>query len=381
MPDVVFALTGDVRANARAMRQLAVLSGMGATVRALGVVPGKASGTLPLLPGVTFEALPVRPGRGPRFFWNVHCALARAVRDAPARVYHASDLYTLPALSAAARRTGAATVFDSRELYPDTPAVAHRPLVRAVWRTVERRFVPRASAVLTVADALADTLAARYGIARPLVLHNASPAHDGPPEDLRALAGLPPTAKVVLHTGALRAGRGLMGLVEAMATVQARVPEAALVLLGADGGMESALRARAEALGVRLYVVPPVPPGRVPAFVAAADVAAVTLEPTCLNLRLALPNKLFEALAGGGPLVVTDTPALRAVVEAHGVGLVVPAGDVPALADALARVLEDPALRARLAAQIPAARRAYDPAAADRRFGTLYRSLLASARP
>lgn len=381
MPDVVFALTGDVRANARAMRQLAVLSGMGLAVRALGVVPGKTSGALPLLPGVTFEALPVPVGRGPRFFWNVHFALVRALRTAPARVYHASDLYTLPALSSAARRTGAATVFDSRELYPDTPAVAHRPLVRAVWRAVERLYVPRATAVLTVADALADTLALRYGIARPLVLHNAAPAHDGPPEDLRARAGLPPTAKVVLHTGALRDGRGLLDLVSAMALVQARVPAAALVLLGADGGMETALRARAGTLGVRLAVVPPVPPAEVPAFAAAADVAAVTLEPTCLNLRLALPNKLFEALAGGVPLVVTDTPGLRGVVEAHGVGLVVPPGDVPALADALARVMEDGALRARLAAQIPAARRAYDPAAADRSFGALYRSLLAPARP
>lgn len=376
MPDVVFALTGDVRANARAMRQLAVLADLGLRVRALGWMRG-ASGPLPdALPGVAFEALPVPDGRGPRFFWNVHRALVRALQGAPARAYHASDLYTLPALSVAARRTGARTVFDSRELYPDTPAVAHRPLVRAAWRAVERVFVPHADAVLTVADGLADVLERRYRIARPLVLHNAPAPHDGPPEDLHGRAGLPPSARIVLHTGALRAGRGLFGLVEAMAAVQAAVPEAALVLLGADGGLGPALRTRAEALGVRVAFVPPVPPAQVPAFAAAAAVAVVMLEPTCLNLRLALPNKLFEALAGGVPLVATDTPGVRGVVERFGVGEVVPAGDAAALGAALVRALSDPAWQAAARAQIPAARGAFDSAAADRRFAALYRSLL-----
>jgi len=376
VPDVVFALTGDVRANARAMRQLAVLSGLGASVRAVGVARGAALPPLPLLPGVTFEALGVPDRRGPRFFWDVHRAVGHALRHERAAVFHASDLYTLPALSQAARRSGAKTVFDSRELYPDTPAVAHRPLVRTVWRAVERVFVPRADRVLTVADGLAEVLTDRYGIARPLVLANAPRPHDGPSADLHAHAGLPPEAKIVLHTGALRAGRGLLGLVEAMASVQAAVPEAALVLLGSDGGMEASIRARAEALGVRLAVATPVPPEDVPAYVAAATVAAVTLEASCLNLRLALPNKLFEAVAGGVPIVATDTPALRSVVERFGIGEVVPQGDTPALAAALVRVLTDDAFAQACRAQIPTAHRAYNSIEADRLFADLYRSLL-----
>lgn len=372
MPSVVFALTGDVRANARAMRQLAVLSGLGASVRAVGVTRGAAFGPVPIVPGVTFEALGVPDVRGPRFFWNVHRALSRALRGVSARAYHASDLYTLPALALAARRSGAKVVFDSRELYPDTPAVAHRPLVRSVWRAVERVFVPRADRVLTVGDGLADVLAERYGIARPLVLANAPRPYDGPPADLHAHAGLPPDAAIVLHTGALRAGRGLLALVEAMAAV----PEAALVLLGSDGGMEAAIRARADALGVRLAVAAPVPPEAVPAYVAAARVAAVTIEASCLNLRLALPNKLFEAVAGGVPVVATDTPALRSVVERFGIGEVVPQGDTPALAAALVRMLTDEAFAAACRSQIPAARRAYDSVEADRWFADIYRSLL-----
>ena len=367
-PDVLFALAGDVRRNARAMRQLAALAGMGLRVRALGLGPPAVPGDLP--EGVAFWPLGVPETGGPRFFLAYDRALRRAVRGVGARVFHASDLYGLPALAAAARRQGARLAFDSRELYPDTPAVAHRPLVRTVWRLVERVFVRRADAVLTVADGLADVLAARYRIARPTVVVNAPPAHDGPAADLRGHAGLAPGTPVVLHTGALRAGRGLAPLVRAMASV-----DATLVLLG-DGPLAPSLERLAAHVGARVRVAPPVPPGRVPAYAAAADVGAVFLDDTCLNLRLALPNKLLEYVAGGLPVVAADLPGLRSVVAAYGVGLVVPPRDVGALAAALRRALTDDALRARVRANLPAARRAFSAETADTRFRTVYRSFL-----
>ncbi|HYE96652.1 MAG TPA: glycosyltransferase, partial [Rubricoccaceae bacterium] len=117
--DVLFALTGDVRRNARAVRQLRALAGMGLHVRALTLGPG---GEAPELPGVELVPLPVLKGRGPTFFLGVHRAVRRLARRMPARVYHASDLYTLPALAGAARFHRARLVFDARELYPDTPA-------------------------------------------------------------------------------------------------------------------------------------------------------------------------------------------------------------------------------------------------------------------
>ena len=195
-PVVAFCLTGDVRRNSRALRQTTALADAGWRVEALSIAEEGPGADAASTPGVRHRVLPRPSVRGPRFFLAVHRRMRAALADVPrADVLHASDLYTLPACLLDARRrrrAGAAArvVFDSRESYSDTPAVVGRPLVRRAWRLVECWAAPRADAVLTVSDALADVLAARLPLGgltgtRPLVLENAArpfdPARDGPP--------------------------------------------------------------------------------------------------------------------------------------------------------------------------------------------------------
>ena len=67
------------------------------------------------------------------------------------------------------------------------------------------------------------------------------------------------------------------------------------------------------------------------------------LEDDCENHRLALPNKVFEYIAAGVPVVVSDLPELRRLVEEHGVGWTADARRPAALAEALATALADEA--------------------------------------
>ena len=142
------------------------------------------------------------------------------------------------------------------------------------------------------------------------------------------------------------AGRGLEQLVDAIALV----PRAQLVLLG-DGVEEGRLRERAAASGASVLVVPPVPPELVEAYAASAAVGVSPIVPSCLNYRYSLPNKLFQYMAAGIPVVASAFRQVREIVEGSGAGIVVDTTRPDAIARGIRTVLADPAEAAAMGAR------------------------------
>ena len=374
-PHVVFALVGDVRASSRALRQFRALAELGCRVGALTfgppAVPDKVA------EGVRLHVLPRPAGRGPLFFWQAHRLFRREALARPAAVYHASDLYVLPALAVATRRHGSRLVLDARELYPHVDATARKPWARWAWSALEHRFLPRTDAVLAVNDSIADRMAATYGIERPVVTRNVPERQHVPRTDaLRERLGIPAGQRIVLYQGLVRAGRGLERLVDAMRDV----PEAALVVIG-DGPTKRALqRQAADVLGDRAHFLPHTPPGDLLHLTASADLGVHVPEPITLSIELALPNKLFEYLMAGLPVVVADIPEMRRVVERFDVGLVVDPYDRDGLAAALRRALSDETARARWRANAPTVFETFRPEQDKERLQAVYRRLLDGGR-
>ncbi len=147
------------------------------------------------------------------FWWKAY----RAGRSKKADVYHAHDLSSLPAAWGAARATGAPLVYDAHELFTEMGRLGAAP--RAFFRVLERALIGRATAVITVNDSIADELAKRYGVARPIVLRNCPRVGAAPPtregSGLRAKVGLGPDVPLVLYQGMFMPHRGLENLVRA----------------------------------------------------------------------------------------------------------------------------------------------------------------------
>jgi glycosyltransferase involved in cell wall biosynthesis len=369
--DVCFAMTGDPRRNSRALRQLRVWESMGARVCVVAAGEDAAA-----LPGkVDVVSVPQPRGGGPKFFLRNHLLMLRALRGIAASVYHASDLFVLPAAAHATRQRGARLGYDARELYPHVFGTVGKPWATAFWTALEGRYVRRADHVFTVNDSIAERMARRYSIARPTVVHNLPDAASPPtPTDaLRDRTGIAPGVPIALYHGALFPHRGLLPLLDA----SGHVPGLAVVLMG-DGPLRPDLARRTQApdLAGRAFVVDPVAPDDLLGIAASADIGAVTLDDACLSYRLALPNKLFEYLRAGLPVVASDLPELRAVVAGHDVGLLTPPGDAAAIADALARLVSNGDLRARLARNAPRVFETYRPRDAFERFGSAYHALL-----
>ncbi len=297
-------------------------------------------------------------------FWPAHVrGWWRTLRRdlPPADLYHAFGILTIPlalALAADARRRGhqsARGVYDVIDVILESNNVASVPAPLLAWyQWRERRWVARADAIVTVNDAIAGHLVGRWHLTEPpVVLLNCQPRWTPPsprPNLIREAAGIPPERRVVLFLGRLGRERGLDEAAEAVLALD----DAALVLLG-FGPWAAQLKARDQEARFKghHFTLPPVHPDAVPAWTASADASILAVPANSLNQRLSTPNKFWESLTAGTPVVVgKDLEVMRSIVEADRLGAIADPADPADIARALRSVLDLPpdelaALRAR----------------------------------
>jgi glycosyltransferase involved in cell wall biosynthesis len=288
---------------------------------------------------LVFWPLPVRA------WWST---LRREVP--PADLYHAFGILAIGVandLAAGARRQGrrARVVYDVIDviLESNNYSMVPRP-IRRIYQARERAWVRRADAVVTVNEAIADHLGRTWKLETPpTVLMNCQPLWTVPtvrPDLIRETTGLPTERKIVLFLGRLGRERGLEEAAEAVL----RLDDAALVLLG-FGPWADQLRERdhdPKYLG-RHFTLPAVHPDELSQWTASADVSIIAVPANSLNQRLSTPNKFWESLTAGTPVVVgSELEVMRRIVEVNGLGVVANPGDPDDLARGLRAILDQP---------------------------------------
>jgi glycosyltransferase involved in cell wall biosynthesis len=337
----------DVRNDHRIVKEMETLIAAGHEVHAVGIVrtgfPRREE----------FRGIRIRrvravpwPTRKTRFVEYAARAVVEALAVRP-DVIQANDLDTLLPGWVASRLLRAGLVYDSHELYLETEHLLGRPRELAIWGAIERRIAPKADAVITVAPTIARELEARYGIARVHLVRNL-PRYDGGTDVRPLLPDRSPERPVLLHQGYLQKGRGLGPMVEALRFL----PEARLVFLG-EGSEEAATREAARRAGVAERVIfrAPVALGELLAHTRSADIGLVLYEGRGLNYRYALPNKLFEYIMAGVPVLASDLPEMRAIVAPRGVGRLIDDTTPEGIARAAREMLADRAALAAMSAR------------------------------
>lgn len=232
---------------------------------------------------------------------------------------NAHSLAVLPVCARIARKHGARLVYDTHEL--ETETVESRGVRRQLARFVERRWIRAADAVSVVNEEIAAWYRERYHLRDVTVVRNVpSRRLAAPPERTGALHrafGVPEGALLFLYQGVFSRGRGL----DSILTSFAGEGRHHVLLLGYGSWQDRVDRAARDE--PRIHVRPAVSPTELASLTVEADVGLSLIEDVCLSYRLCLPNKLFEYLNAGIPVVVSESPPMVRVVESSGAGWVV----------------------------------------------------------
>jgi len=371
---VVISRSNPVAPDPRVEKEAQSLAAAGYSVQIIGWDRTGQLATQEDLGGIRIHRLPIRAdyargmGNLPALLrWQM--GLTRWLMDhrPDYDIIHACDFDTiLPALWCQ-RLWGKVVVYDIFDFYADhlraTPG-----WVKSLIRRLDLSLVRRVGAVILADDSRREQIAG--AAPRHLeVIYNSPPDVYDQVHPVERPAG---SALHLAYIGLLQVERGLLQMLD----VLKRHPDWSFDLAGFGGDQERILASAAGLANVRWH-------GRIPyeralQLSAAADALFATYDPAIPNHRYASPNKLFEAMMLGKPVLVCAHTNMDRIVAGLDCGLVIPYDNVPALEAALGRLASDAALRRRLGEN---ARRAYEETYSWKRMQSRLHGLYASLCP
>lgn len=220
--------------------------------------------------------------------------------------------------------------------------------IRRVFERIEATMIANSRVIITICKELQDTAVALGAADRASLIENVmgGDVEDGdstPAAELRARYGLQSDQPVVLYTGTFEAYQGVGLLIEAAAALGVTHPRARVLVVGGTSEQVEHARRQAEATGSRLIFTGQHPAREIPGFLAACD---ILVSPRTSGTNT--PLKLYSYLRSGRPIVATDLRTHTQVLGPETALLVPP--EAAALASGIARLLDHPEERARLAA-------------------------------
>lgn len=304
-------------------------------------------------------------------------AFARALRSG-ADLYEANDLPPLLPTLIAAKLRSRPIVYRAHELWPETHAKVR---FAWLWRRLDRWLVPLCDEVVTPDENRSriyrDELGARH---EPMTVRNCPPYR--PPilgtrlRDELASRGRP-FSSIVLYQGLVDS----MRCIEEIAEATRHFSDGVLLVVIGSGFGKWADPAAALAGHERIVVLPRVPYTELPPFTASADIGILLYRNDCRNNYYCAPNKIFEYMMMGLPVIAADFPGMRSIVEGEGVGLCVDPEDPGAIAAAVNRLAGDTETRKRMKANaLRVSVERYNWEQESRPLLARYRSLLAAGR-
>lgn len=314
--DHILVVMGPVFQDARTLNVANTLANQHQSVLIIGT--GELDAQFEWRPSITIKTCRIQKENRMIQLWGKFWVEVRNyLKWYSAENYWAMDLYALPILYHH-KKKDARLLFDSREIYSALGMNVGKPLKQQIITEIEQFYIKRADVVFTSGQIDSEIIAQKYELKELPVIQNVPPYRDVQKTSLlRDYFSIPVEKKIMLYQGMIHEGRGLEPFIRVLTYTNHWV----LCVLG-EGRLWKNLLDMAKELGVasKIYHRSPVAYEELPAWTSSADAGLCYIEPLTLSLKMALPNKLFEYVQAGIPIVSSDLPQIIPIFESFNIG-------------------------------------------------------------
>ncbi len=275
-----------------------------------------------------------------------------------------NDLDVMPATYLAARLKGKPVVYDTHEYYLGMPELEGKPFIKKVWRLIEQFIFPRVKYIYTICDSFCKLYYKDYGktiqyIQNVPSLHfNTSHEFDEMKREI--YKKIPDGKHLLLFQGAgINVERGVEELVLSMQYLDEK--DFHLIIVGGGDIFEDITKIVAEKkLANKITILPKVPFEVLRHITEKADIGFTLDKPTNVNHILGLPNKLFDYLHAGVPIISSKLVELQSIIEKYNVGYLIQSHHPEHIADCIMYVFSNPMLLEQWKKNLVAVKRDYN---------------------
>jgi len=271
---------------------------------------------------------------GPLFYANFNIRLFFFLLFSKFDTLWCNDLDSLPANYYASKIKGKKIIFDSHEYFTEMPELVDRPKVKKIWKTIEKKLLPKLKNITTVSPSIVDLYKKEYDVDVKL-LRNV-PVLNKKVEKVEniKIEG----KKILIYQGAINVNRGIEYMIEAMKYID----NAFLYIIGTgDISHEIKELINSSNLSDKVKMLGEIPLEKLYSYTVQGDLGLSLEEDKGLNYRFALPNKLFDYIHAGLPVLVSFLPEMKKLVEQYKIGKSIQKHDSKHIADCIIKMIND----------------------------------------
>ena len=233
-------------------------------------------------------------------------------------IYFAADFFSLPAVFFAAKIRQGKIFYDSREIYTELPFHENKPSAKKIIKIIEKYLIKRVNCVFTTGDLDSKYLSEIYPFISTVLLRNLPLKQSGiAPVDYFLKYNLPEDSIVILYQGIVVKGRGFETYFKALK----KMPDLYLIIIGGGEHLEF-YKALVKEMNIsdKVIFAGKILQEEIVNYTASAFAGLSIIDNISINNYYALPNKLFEYILSGLPVIVNDLPQMKKVIEEYKVG-------------------------------------------------------------